>query len=93
MWVLAAAQDGDMVRVIIFLLLVYFVARAVWRLVYGIAEGISAPRDQPPPSAVPLAQDPVCGTYVVPSRALTSGSGNDLRFFCSERCRQAWAKR
>jgi uncharacterized protein len=80
-----------MVRLIIFLVLVYFVARAVWRLVYGIAEGLRGPRDQQPPSAVPLARDPVCGTYVVPSRALTSGSGDDLRFFCSERCRQAWA--
>jgi uncharacterized protein len=82
-----------MVRLIIFLLLVYFIARAVWRLVHGIAEGMSAPRDPQSPSAVALVRDPVCGTYVVPSRALTSGSGNDLRFFCSERCRQAWVKR
>jgi YHS domain-containing protein len=82
-----------MVRLIILLLLVYFVARAVWRLVLGIAEGLSAPRDPQSPSAVALARDPVCGTYVVPSRALTSGSGDDLKFFCSERCRQAWAKR
>ena len=82
-----------MVRLIIFLVLVYFVARAVWRLVLGIAEGISAPRDPHSPSAVALARDPVCGTYVVPSRALTAGSGDDLRFFCSERCRQAWVKR
>ena len=82
-----------MVRVIVFLLLVFFAARAIWRLIYGIAEGLSAPRDPQPPSAVPLARDPVCGTYVVPSRALTSGSGTDLQFFCSERCRQAWAKR
>jgi len=82
-----------MVRLIVFLLLVFFVARAVWRLIYGIAEGLSGPRDPKSPSAVALARDPVCGTYVVPSRALTSGSGDELRFFCSERCRQAWVKR
>ncbi len=82
-----------MVRLIIFLLLVFFIARAVWRLVHGIAEGMGAPRNPQSPSAVPLVRDPVCGTYVVPSRALTSGSGDELRFFCSERCRQAWAKR
>jgi uncharacterized protein len=82
-----------MVRLIIFLVLVYFVARAVWRLVHGIAEGMSAPRDSQSPSAVALVRDPVCGTYVVPSRALTAGSGDDIHFFCSERCRQAWAKR
>jgi uncharacterized protein len=82
-----------MVRLIVFLLLVYFVARALWRLIYGIAEGLSGTAGSKSPSAVALARDPVCGTYVVPSRALTSGSGDDLRFFCSERCRQAWVKR
>jgi YHS domain-containing protein len=83
-----------MVRLIVFLVLVYFVARAVWRLIYGIAEGLSGTTSEPkPPSAVALARDPVCGTYVVPSRALTSGSGTELRFFCSERCRQAWGRR
>jgi YHS domain-containing protein len=82
-----------MVRLLIFLVLVYFVTRAVWRLFRGIAEGLDGPRDPQSPSAVPLARDPVCGTFVVPSRALTAGSGNDIHFFCSERCRQAWTKR
>jgi hypothetical protein len=82
-----------MLRILIFVLLVYFASRAIWRLVRGIAEGMSAPRDLQSPSAVPLARDPVCGTFVVPSRALTAGSGNDVHFFCSERCRQAWTKR
>ena len=81
-----------MLRVIIFLVLIYLVARAVWRLIYGIAEGLSGARDAQPPSAVPLARDPVCGTYVVPTRALTSGSGTDVQFFCSERCREQWVK-
>ncbi len=82
-----------MLRLLIFLVLVYFVGRAVWRLFRGIAEGMSASRDPQAPTAVPLVRDPVCGTFVVPSRALTAGSGNDLHFFCSERCRQAWTKR
>jgi YHS domain-containing protein len=43
--------------------------------------------------AVPLARDPICGTYVVPSRALTAGSGPDVHFFCSDDCRRAYAKR
>jgi len=42
---------------------------------------------------VNLVRDPVCGTFVVPSRALTSGTGSEMRFFCSERCRQAWMSR
>ena len=51
------------------LLFVYFIVRAVLRLLRGIAEGMQAPPAPKPPQAVPLVRDPVCGTYVVPSRA------------------------
>ena len=71
------------------LVVVYLVLRGILRLVRGIGEGLHAPRDAQPP-AVPLVRDPVCGTFVVPSRALTAGSGADLRFFCSEECRRAY---
>jgi YHS domain-containing protein len=74
------------------LILLYIILRAVWRLVRGIAQGMSEPIEKQPTS-VGLVRDPVCGTYVVPSRALTAGSGADIRFFCSERCRQAWGRR
>ncbi len=74
------------------LILLYIILRAVWRLVRGIAQGMSEPIEKRPTS-VGLVRDPVCGTYVVPSRALTAGSGADIRFFCSERCRQAWGRR
>jgi uncharacterized protein len=81
-----------MVGWILRLILLYIVIRALWRFVRGIAEGISTPR-QTPPQSVGLVRDPVCGTFVVPSRALTSGAGNDTHFFCSERCREAWSRR
>jgi YHS domain-containing protein len=81
-----------MLRLLLGFILVIIVLRAVSRLLHGIAEGVAAPR-QTPPSATPLVRDPVCGTYVVPSRALTSGSGTAMRFFCSERCREAWNRR
>ena len=70
-------------------LLVLFIVRALLRLWRGIAEGMRPPRDEPP-AAVPLVRDPVCGTFVVPSRALTAGSGSEMRFFCSENCRRAY---
>ena len=72
---------------IVRLLLLYFIIRAVSRLLRGIAEGMRVPQVQQP-SAVPLARDPVCGTFVVPSLALTIGSGAQTRFFCSEKCRR-----
>ncbi len=74
---------------VIRLLLVFFVLRAISRLWHGIEEGMRPARDKQP-AAVPLARDPVCGTFVVPSRALTAGSGSEMRFFCSENCRRAY---
>jgi YHS domain-containing protein len=83
---------------IVRLVVAYLVLRGITRLVAGIYEGFYGPRDdrsrgsQPP--SVPLVRDPICGTYVVRSRALTDGSGADTRFFCSEDCRRAYlAKR
>jgi YHS domain-containing protein len=81
-----------MLRVLLGLILLIIVIRAVQRLLHGIADGIAGPRQTQPP-AVPLVRDPVCGTYVIPSRALSSGSGSAMQFFCSERCREAWSRR
>ena len=74
---------------IIRLLLLLFILRAISRLVRGIVQGMHPPLPEQP-TAVPLARDPVCGTFVVPSRAVTTGSGSDLRCFCSEKCRRIY---
>jgi YHS domain-containing protein len=71
------------------LILLFFIIRALVRLVRGIAEGMRVPQVDAP-SAVALARDPICGMFVVPSQALTSGSGAETRFFCSEKCRRAY---
>jgi len=42
---------------------------------------------------VGLVRDPVCGVFVVPGQALTSGAGSSAKYFCSEKCRRAWGKR
>ena len=78
--------------VLLGLILVVIVLRAVSRLLHGIAEGIAAPRQTPP------AQPRSCAIRSVEPmssrpRALTSGSGTAMRFFCSERCREAWNRR
>jgi YHS domain-containing protein len=74
------------------LLFVWFVLRAALRLLRGIAQGLQGPPAPAAPKAVPLARDPVCGTYVVPSTALSAGSGAATRFFCSEDCRRAYVE-
>ena len=43
--------------------------------------------------SVGLVRDPVCGTFVLPSKALTSGSGSNTRYFCSEKCRNDFGHR
>jgi hypothetical protein len=79
------------IRLLIWLVLVSLVLRSVVRVLRGIAEGMQGPSAAKPPKAVALARDPVCGTYVVPSNAYSLGTGDQMRFFCSEDCRRAYA--
>ena len=85
-----------MIRALLLFLLLLFVLRAVWRLLGGIVSGaISAgpvPRGTPTaaPVAVKMERDPVCGTYVVPSKAIALAKGRETMYFCSERCRDEW---
>ncbi len=78
---------GWAIRIIILILIV----RALWRFVSGVVEG--APREHRPKPSVPLVRDPVCGTYVVPARALNLASADGVRYFCSEKCRRAYRGR
>jgi YHS domain-containing protein len=80
---------GVLLRIIVLVLIV----RALWRLAAGISRGLreksAGGRDD---AAVALVRDPVCGTYVVPGRALAARDGTLVRYFCSERCREAFAR-
>ena len=77
-----------MIRLLIVLIFVSLVLLGVVRLVLGVAEGLQGQPAPKPPNAVPLVRDPVCGTCVVPSTALSSGAGSQTKFFCSENCRR-----
>jgi len=84
-----------MAKLIVTLVLLFIVGRMVWRFMYAIFEGagmLKEPQDRER-KAVKLVRDPVCGVFVVPSQALTSGSGIATRYFCSEKCRQQWRQR
>ena len=80
-----------MARLIIWLVLFAILARLVWRFFYAVFEGAGMLRERPDRSAVKLVRDPVCGVFVVPSKALTAGSGSTVKYFCSEKCRQEWS--
>lgn len=84
-----------LLRTFLLFLLVLLVARAVWRLVTGIVQGVSGNgqssthRPAAPP-AVKMVRDPVCGTYVVPGKALELARGRETLYFCSEECRDRY---
>jgi uncharacterized protein len=83
-----------MVRFTLLLLLCIFVARAFWRLVDGIVEGVTGqPRSHVPQRGVQMVRDPVCGTFVLPERALSLTDGRARLFFCSAACRDKYRAR
>jgi YHS domain-containing protein len=80
-------------RLILWAILIFFVLRAVSRLLHGVLEGAGYRRDTPQQRSVGLVKDPVCGVFVVPGQALTAGTGAGARYFCSEKCRREWQRR
>ncbi len=84
-----------LIRALLLFLLMLFLVRAVWRLLGGIVQGASgggaarAGRPASPP-AVKMERDPICGTYVIPGKALELARGRERLYFCSERCRDEW---
>ena len=81
-------------RLILFIVLGIFVARAFWRLVDGIVGGIKgAPRGDVPARGVQMVRDPVCGTFVLPDQARMISDGRSRVFFCSDACRDKYLAR
>ena len=78
-----------MARFILWSILFTVLVRSLFRLMHGILEGAGYTRD-PAPKSVGLVRDPVCGVFVIPGQALTSGEGSARRYFCSEKCRREW---
>jgi YHS domain-containing protein len=81
-----------LLRALLLFLFFLFLARAVWRLLEGVARGAMGGQSQrgstgPAPTAVKMARCPVCGTYVIPAKALTGVSHGQVLYYCSETCR------
>ena len=82
-----------MTRLILYAILALVLARLAWRLLKGILIGMGYQSPSGGRQTVGLVRDPVCGTFVMPSKALTSGAGPDTRYFCSEKCRRDYVAR
>ena len=83
-----------MVRLLLELLLLYIVLTALRRFLGGLTQGLGGSGTRRTEvQATNLARDPICGTFVVPAQALSASKGKEIRFFCSDKCRQAWVSR
>ena len=86
-----------MLRLILFLALAVFVARAFWKMYDNFMEGLTggahrtSGRSARP--SVSMARCAVCGTFVVSDRAITLSDGDTRRVFCSEACRDKYRLR
>ena len=84
-------------RTILVSVMMFLLARAVWRLLQGIAQGASSaggatPRPATPP-VMKLTRDPVCGTFVVPGKAVEFVRGGETLYFCSDACRRRFLEK
>ena len=96
-----------LVRYILLFLLIAFLARAFSRLFAGFLEGVTGtPRGtRVPQLGVQMVRDPVCGTFVVPERAVGATTalfdppavmlveGTQRVHFCSDKCRDQYRAR
>jgi uncharacterized protein len=77
------------------LVVVLMLLRLLFRFLRGLVRGLAgAPpqqaRGKGAQAAVPLVRDPVCGTYVVKTAALSAVADGQSAWFCSEKCRDSW---
>lgn len=85
-----------MLRFLLLSILLTFLFRAVSRLWAGIVRGMqdgsgsTTARTQAKAGqrSVQMSRDPICGTFVVPDRAVAvSGTDGERFYFCSAACR------
>ena len=86
-----------MARFLLLLALFVVIARTLWRFIDAIVRGASGPAPQGrasgPPASVKMTPCPVCGTYVVPGKAISIVSGGSPIYFDSEKCRAEYEAR
>ena len=89
-----------MARFILLLALFVVIAKVFWRFVDAVVRGATGPAAQQgarraggAPTAVKMQQCPVCGTYVVPGKAISLVTGGSPIYFDTEKCRAEYQSR
>ncbi|MGH9382697.1 MAG: hypothetical protein ACRD2N_00145 [Vicinamibacterales bacterium] len=78
-----------LLRGLLLLVLFWLIARAFWRLMEGVVRGATSTGAQATsssraPAAVKMSQCPICGTYVVPGKAISLARGGEVFYFCGD---------
>lgn len=82
-----------MFRIVFYAVLLILLIRAMNRLWKGVVAGFNPPasgRGHVPARGVHMVRDPVCGTFVVPERAVALSVGHEHVYFCSVSCRDQY---
>jgi YHS domain-containing protein len=82
-------------RVILLFVMALLALRALARFFGGLSEAArgDAPRGRTAATPVKMVKDPVCGTFVVPGKALSANADGATVWFCSEQCRDTFSRR
>ncbi len=84
-----------MLRFVLLLVLSIIISRMIGRLISSFMNGMTGREggSRPPQAGIHMVRDPVCGTFVLPDRAVTLSVGRSQVFFCSNRCRDKYRAR
>ena len=83
-------------RFLIWAVLFFVIGRAIRQFLSGIAQGAATPSPPRRPAGPPpgkgemMVRDPVCGTFVLPSRAASFRDRSGTHHFCSDACLRAY---
>jgi YHS domain-containing protein len=84
-------------RLALLIVLMVVAAGFFWRVVEVLLRGAVGPppgaRRGGPPASVKMQACPICGTFVVPGKAISAVSGGAPVYFCSEKCRAEFQSR
>jgi YHS domain-containing protein len=83
-----------MARVILLVVLLAFVIQSVYRVWRGVREGLGTSTERGTAKVTGrMVRDPICGTFVLPERALSLDVGRQQHYFCSAACRDKYRAR
>jgi len=80
-------------RGLFLLSLIMVLVVVLWPLAKGALERLGRGRLEDSGTRDELVKDPVCGTYVVRSRAIRDESGGRSVYFCGPRCAAQFSER